>query len=123
MAWTSVSKSFRIAAVASAFLVSGCTDRTLISRMSAAIDVVISDQTLRASASLYDGSEPYIVEPSEHLTVGIHDQTIELTHGEINEIYYGRPYYGTGALTQPVAADEPVKMTLDRTEDKGSIVG
>jgi len=123
MAWTSVSKSFRIAAVAPAFLVSGCTDRTHKSKMSAAIEVVISEQTLRASASLFDGSEPYIVEPSEQLTVGIHDQTIALTYDLNYELYYGRPYYGTGLLTQPVAADEPVEMTLDRAQDSESIAG
>lgn len=91
--------------------------------MSAAIEVVIADQTLRASASLYDGSEPYILEPTDRLTVGVHDQAIELTYGENNEIYYGRPYYGTGALTQAVAADEPVEMTLDRAGHEASIAG
>jgi hypothetical protein len=91
--------------------------------MSAAIEVVIADQTVRASASLFDGSEPYILDASDHLAVGIHDQTIDLTYGENNEIYYGRPYYGTGALAQPVGVDEPVTMTLNRAGDTISTAG
>jgi len=114
---------FRIAAVASALLVTGCAEQSQISRMSAAIEVVIADQTLRASASVYDGSEPYVVQPADHLAVAVQGQAIELTYGESNEAFFGRPYYGTGPLVQPVAADEPVEMTLDRGADHGSIVG
>jgi len=115
--------SFRIAVVASVSIMSGCTDSAQSSGIRAAVEVVIADDALRASASIYDGSAPYVISPSEHLTVGVHDQTIDLTYGENNTIYFGRPYFGTGALAQPVAGDEPVTLTLERAEDSRSFAG
>jgi hypothetical protein len=116
----------RIGGVA-AVLAIGCTDRMPTSELSAFVRATIEEHALHVGVSIretvydtdLDDGYDYIIDADEHVLVEFRGQVVDVLFGTA---YRGHPYSAMFALDGDVAADELIRVTLERDGTSASFL-